>query len=190
LYLQTLRYKRGFGLPDARKDFPASSALRDMHLGSGQKESVSEEALRWKSSVSATEDTLHEFFSQSGVSPSAVNLIRDRFTGQSRGFAFVEISNDEEADRAVNSLNGQNFGDAIWWSTRLVRRSSAAAVVDAAVAASAAAAADMVAVAVDAAAVAVDAAAAIVEIVAVAATVEIVATAGKAITSFSWWRES
>jgi len=59
---------------------------------------------------SATEDTLHEFFSQSGVNPSAVNLIRDRFTGQSRGFAFVEISNDEETDRAVNSLNGQNFG--------------------------------------------------------------------------------
>jgi cold-inducible RNA-binding protein len=59
---------------------------------------------------SATEDTLHEFFSQSGVNPSAVNLIRDRFTGQSRGFAFVEISNDEEADRAVNSMNGQNFG--------------------------------------------------------------------------------
>ena len=59
---------------------------------------------------SATEDTLHEFFSQSGINPSAVNLIRDRFTGQSRGFAFVEINNDEEADRAVNSLNGQNFG--------------------------------------------------------------------------------
>ena len=59
---------------------------------------------------SATEDSLHEFFSQSGVNPSAVNLIRDRFTGQSRGFAFVEISNDEEADRAVNSMNGQNFG--------------------------------------------------------------------------------
>jgi cold-inducible RNA-binding protein len=59
---------------------------------------------------SATEETLQEFFSQSGVNPSAVNLIRDRFTGQSRGFAFVEISNDEEADRAINSLNGQNFG--------------------------------------------------------------------------------
>lgn len=58
---------------------------------------------------SATEDQLHEFFSQAGVSPSAVNLIRDRFTGQSRGFAFVEINNDEEADRAINSLNGQNF---------------------------------------------------------------------------------
>ena len=59
---------------------------------------------------SATEDSLHDFFSQAGVNPSAVNLIRDRFTGQSRGFAFVEISNDEEADRAINSMNGQNFG--------------------------------------------------------------------------------
>jgi len=59
---------------------------------------------------SATEDSLHDFFSQAGVNPSAVNLIRDRFTGQSRGFAFVEIANDDEADRAVNSMNGQNFG--------------------------------------------------------------------------------
>ena len=59
---------------------------------------------------SATEDSLHEHFSQAGVNPSAVNLIRDRFTGQSRGFAFVEIANDEEADRAINSMNGQNFG--------------------------------------------------------------------------------
>ena len=59
---------------------------------------------------SATEEQLQEWFSQAGVSPSGVNLIRDRFTGQSRGFAFVEITNDEDADRAVNSLNGQNFG--------------------------------------------------------------------------------
>src|SRR5947208_7742477 len=60
--------------------------------------------------ISETEDQLNELFSQVGVTPSGVNLIRDRFTGQSRGFAFVEISNDEEADRAVNSMNGQNFG--------------------------------------------------------------------------------
>ena len=59
---------------------------------------------------SATEDGLHDFFAQAGVNTSGVNLIRDRFTGQSRGFAFVEISNDEEADRAIQSLNGQNFG--------------------------------------------------------------------------------
>src|SRR5260370_28173939 len=59
---------------------------------------------------SATEDQLNEWFSQIGVTTSGVNLIRDRFTGQSRGFAFVEVTNDEDADRAVNSLNGQNFG--------------------------------------------------------------------------------
>jgi cold-inducible RNA-binding protein len=59
---------------------------------------------------SATEDQLNEWFSQIGVTPSGVNLIRDRFTGQSRGFAFVEVNNDEDADRAVTSLNGQNFG--------------------------------------------------------------------------------
>jgi cold-inducible RNA-binding protein len=59
---------------------------------------------------SATDDQLQEWFSQIGVTPSGVNLIRDRFTGQSRGFAFVEVNNDEDADRAINSLNGQNFG--------------------------------------------------------------------------------
>ena len=59
---------------------------------------------------SATEEQLNEWFAQVGVTPSAVNLIRDRFTGQSRGFAFVEVNGDEDADRAVNSLNGQNFG--------------------------------------------------------------------------------
>jgi RNA recognition motif-containing protein len=59
---------------------------------------------------SATEEQLNEWFSQVGVTPSGVNLIRDRFTGQSRGFAFVEVTNDEDADRAINSLNGQNFG--------------------------------------------------------------------------------
>ena len=59
---------------------------------------------------SATEEQLNEWFTQVGVTPSGVNLIRDRFTGQSRGFAFVEVTNDEDADRAVTSLNGQNFG--------------------------------------------------------------------------------
>jgi len=46
-------------------------------------------------------------FAQGGVNPSAVNLIRDRFTGQSRGFAFVEITNDEEADRAVKLITAR-----------------------------------------------------------------------------------
>jgi len=59
---------------------------------------------------SATEDQINEWFAQIGVTPSAVTLIRDRFTGQSRGFAFVEVSADEEAEKAITGLNGQNFG--------------------------------------------------------------------------------
>ncbi len=58
----------------------------------------------------ATEDSLQEWLGQAGINAAAINLIRDRFTGQSRGFAFLEIANDEEADRAVQSLNGQNLG--------------------------------------------------------------------------------
>lgn len=59
---------------------------------------------------STTEEQMQEWFAQVGVTPSGVNLIRDRFTGQSRGFAFVEVNSDDDADRAINSLNGQNFG--------------------------------------------------------------------------------
>jgi RNA recognition motif-containing protein len=59
---------------------------------------------------SSTEEQLHEWFAQVGVTPSAVTLIRDRFTGQSRGFAFVEVAADEDAEKSINGLNGQNFG--------------------------------------------------------------------------------
>lgn len=58
----------------------------------------------------ATEEELTEWFTQAGVTPAAVNVVRDRFSGQSRGFAFVEITNDEEADRAIQAMNGQNLG--------------------------------------------------------------------------------
>jgi len=58
---------------------------------------------------SATEDQLHEWFSQIGVTPSGVNLIRDRFTGQSRGFAFVEMKDAAEADKAIAALNGKEL---------------------------------------------------------------------------------
>jgi cold-inducible RNA-binding protein len=40
-----------------------------------------------------------------------VNLIRDQFSGQPRGFGFVEMANDEEGDKAINQLNGQQVGN-------------------------------------------------------------------------------
>jgi RNA recognition motif-containing protein len=35
--------------------------------------------------------------------------VRDRFSGQPRGFGFVEVNSDDEADRAIQGLNGQDF---------------------------------------------------------------------------------
>ena len=53
---------------------------------------------------SATSAQLEELFSQVGKIAS-LNLITDRFSGQSKGFAFVEMSTDEESDKAITKFN-------------------------------------------------------------------------------------
>lgn len=53
---------------------------------------------------SITEDDLKELFSSFGVVDSAI-VIKDKQTRQSKGFGFVEMPSEEEADAAVNSLN-------------------------------------------------------------------------------------
>jgi cold-inducible RNA-binding protein len=58
-------------------------------------------------SYTTTKEALEELFSQAGTVES-VNIISDRSTGQSRGFGFVEMSTQQEADQAVQKLNGQN----------------------------------------------------------------------------------
>ena len=57
----------------------------------------------------ATEGDLQEWFGQAGFRVEKVTLIRDRFSGESRGFGFVEITSQDEAQRAIRSLNGKNF---------------------------------------------------------------------------------
>ena len=52
-----------------------------------------------------TENELQELFSQAGA-VQEVTLMQDRFTGKSRGFAFVTMSSDEEAQNAISKLNG------------------------------------------------------------------------------------
>lgn len=56
----------------------------------------------------ATESSIRALFESYGT-VDRVNLITDRETGRSRGFAFVEMSNGEEADRAIAALNGRDF---------------------------------------------------------------------------------
>ena len=53
-----------------------------------------------------TDETLSSFFAKAGTVTSA-NVVKDRYTGKSRGFGFVEMSSDEEADKAIAELNGQ-----------------------------------------------------------------------------------
>lgn len=55
-----------------------------------------------------TDRDLEEMFAQAGVCES-VAVITDKFSGQSRGFGFVEMSSSAEAQRAIQQFNGQEF---------------------------------------------------------------------------------
>ena len=55
---------------------------------------------------SVTQDELRDAFAAYGEVQSA-NLITDKFTGESKGFAFVEMPNNSEADAAIKGLNEQ-----------------------------------------------------------------------------------
>ena len=56
----------------------------------------------------ATDSSVRAMFEQYGT-VDRVNLVTDRDTGRSRGFAFVEMSNTQEADKAIAGLNGAEF---------------------------------------------------------------------------------
>ncbi|MBM3284156.1 RNA-binding protein [Candidatus Gottesmanbacteria bacterium] len=57
---------------------------------------------------SVTEDALGQLFAQYGQVQS-VAIIKDKYSGNSRGFGFVEMSTDEEAQKAIEKLNGYNL---------------------------------------------------------------------------------
>lgn len=56
-----------------------------------------------------TEDELSQAFAEFGAVDSAL-IIKDKFTGRSRGFGFVEMSNNDEANNAIEQMNGADFG--------------------------------------------------------------------------------
>ena len=57
---------------------------------------------------SVTSDDLQQTFEEFGIVTSA-EVLNDRETGRSRGFGFVEMDNDAEAQKAIDALNGQPF---------------------------------------------------------------------------------
>ncbi len=57
---------------------------------------------------STTEDALKELFTQAGTVVSAVIII-DKMSGRSKGFGFVEMSTEEEAQKAISMFNDQEY---------------------------------------------------------------------------------
>ncbi|HXP88196.1 MAG TPA: hypothetical protein VN841_25930 [Bryobacteraceae bacterium] len=58
---------------------------------------------------SANETDVQNFFADAGVAVDSVTVMRDRFTGQARGFGFVEINDDAAAVRAVDTCHGRDL---------------------------------------------------------------------------------
>lgn len=57
----------------------------------------------------ANEQDLQNFFADNSVTIDTVTVMRDRFTGQARGFGFVEINDDAAAQRAVDNCHGKEL---------------------------------------------------------------------------------
>jgi len=60
-------------------------------------------------SYNTTEDELRDAFGEYG-NVSEVNIIKDKFSGQSKGFGFVEMADNAEADAAIKGLNNASIG--------------------------------------------------------------------------------
>ncbi len=58
---------------------------------------------------STTDTELKDAFAQAGTVESAV-IIMDKMSGRSKGFGFVEMSSDEDAQKAIDMWNGKDFG--------------------------------------------------------------------------------
>lgn len=57
----------------------------------------------------ASESDLQDWLTNTGVSVDTINLIRDRSTGEPRGFGFIEINDDAAAEQAIQACNGREF---------------------------------------------------------------------------------
>ena len=58
---------------------------------------------------SVTDSSLSEFVTNAGFQVVSATVIRDKMTGESRGFGFVELADEEDMQRAIQGLNGQSL---------------------------------------------------------------------------------
>ncbi|MCP4652022.1 MAG: RNA-binding protein [Candidatus Omnitrophica bacterium] len=56
-----------------------------------------------------TEDDIKKLLTEKGITPTAVRVITDKFTGRSKGFGFAEFDTEEETEKAIEALNGQDL---------------------------------------------------------------------------------
>ncbi|MCX6596343.1 MAG: RNA-binding protein [Acidobacteria bacterium] len=57
----------------------------------------------------ATEDDIQALFAQAGATADSVQVMRDKFSGKSRGFGFAEITDDSAATQVINACNGRQL---------------------------------------------------------------------------------
>lgn len=84
-----------------------SKASRHASLRTQEKATPMKKLFVGNLSFQATEEDVNNWFAEIGVTPQNITLVRDRFSGQPRGFGFVEIDSDDDAARAIEALNGK-----------------------------------------------------------------------------------
>ena len=58
---------------------------------------------------SMTDDSLLQLFTDKGYRPTSARVVTDKYSGQSRGFGFVELGAGENKEQAIGELNGLNI---------------------------------------------------------------------------------
>ena len=58
---------------------------------------------------STTEDELKAFFEEKDIKSNSVSIIKDKYSGRSKGFGFVEVASSEDAEKAIQALDGQEL---------------------------------------------------------------------------------
>ena len=96
-------------LRPSQLDLPIGSVLPDRATGLEERSASVKNVYVGNLSFQSTEEDLRDWFANAGVTSSNVQIIRDRFSGNSRGFGFVEIADDAEAEHAIEQLNGKEF---------------------------------------------------------------------------------